>query len=82
MTLLHWSESWHDWEHAATLSLPPDPISKYPLFDTSHALPSIVTALPFAAGVVSAALNSTVVAPASVLKFVHVVLKWLHHFEA
>ena len=75
MTLLHCEESWHDWEHAARLSLTPDPLVTYPPFDASHALSSIVTALCFAAGVASAALNSTVVAPASVLTFLHLVLK-------
>jgi len=46
VTLLHCEESWHDWEHAATLSLTPDPLLTYPPFDASHALASIVTVLP------------------------------------
>ena len=84
MTLLHCEESWHDWEHAATLSLEPDPLFIYPLFDASHALPAIVTVLRFAAGVVFGLLpdcNLTTVAPLSSTRFSHVVLKWLHHLE-
>ena len=56
MTLLHWADSWHDREHAARLSSRPDPLLKYPLFDASHALPEIVTALSLAA-VVAALVN-------------------------
>ena len=49
MTLLHWADFWHDWEHAARSATRPDPLFRYPLFATSHALPDIVTALLFAA---------------------------------
>ena len=76
MTLLHWAEFRHDCEHAARLSSTPDPLFRYPLFTASHALPEIVKALP-----VSTGWNLTVVAPSSAFKFVHIVLKWLHHLE-
>ena len=54
VTLLHWAESWHDFEHAARLSRVPDPLFKYPLFDASHALSEIVRVFSavVAAGVV------------------------------
>ena len=87
MTLLHWAESWHAWEHAARLARVPDPLFKYPLFDASHALPKIVRVLPLAsvvaAGVVGLfpARNITEVAPPETMRLSHVVLKWLHHLE-
>ena len=49
--LLHWVESWHDWEHAARSLTRPDPLLKYSLLAASHALPDIVTEA-LAAGVV------------------------------
>ena len=55
MTLLHWVDFWHDWEHSARSLVSPDPLPKYPLVVLSHALPDIVTSLPFAA-VVGAAV--------------------------
>ena len=85
MTLLHWVESWHDFEHAARLSRMPDPLFKYPLFDASHALSEIVRA--FAALVAAGAVglfpdrNITEVAPLEVTRFLHAMLKWLHHLE-
>ena len=79
MTLLHWAESWHDFEHAARLSRKPDPLFKYPLFDASHALSEIVRAFAgsVAAGVVGLFpdWNITEVAPFSVTKLSHTVLK-------
>ena len=87
MTLLHWADFWHDWEHAARFWSRPDPLLKYPLFAASHALPDIVTALSFAAvvpeGVAGcfADWNVTEVAPPSSTKLVHALLKWLHHLE-
>ena len=79
VTLLHWAESWHDWEHAARLSRVPDPLFKYPLFATSHALSEIVRVFTVlvAAGVVGLFpdLNVTVIAPLSVTKLSHVLLK-------
>ena len=87
VTLLHWAEFWHDWEHAARLSSVPGELSRYPLFDGLHARPTNITALPLGAvvagGVVSVAGgNLTVVAPLRVTRLSHVVLKWLHHLEA
>ena len=88
MTLLHWAEFWHDWEHAARLPRVPGELFRYPLVAVSHALPGFkVTALPLRAvvawGVVSVAGgNLTVVAPLRVTRLSHVVLKWLHHLEA
>ena len=85
MTLLHWEESWHDWEHAARLSRVPDPLLEYPLFAASHALPEIVCVFTavVAAGVVHLFpdWNVTEVAPLSVAKLSHILLKWLHHLE-
>ena len=82
MTLLHWAEFWHDWEHAARLSSTPDALFKYPLFVASQALPEIVTVLLFAVVVgCFPDLNVTEVAPLSVTKLSHIVLKWLHHLE-
>ena len=62
MTLLHWAEFWHDWEHAARSPSRPDLLLRYPLFATSHALPEIVTALPFAAAVAAGAVVPAAVA--------------------
>ena len=63
----------------------PDPLVKYPLFDASHALSEIVRAFAalVTAGVVGlfADRNVTEVAPLSVTKLSHVLLKWLHHLE-
>ena len=87
MTVLHWVDFWHDWAHAARLSSTPGELSKYPLFAASHALPEILTefAGSLAAGVVGLFAdwrNVTEVAPLSVTKLSHIVLKWLHHPEA
>ena len=49
MTLLHWAEFWQDWEHAARSSSVPDPLVRYPLFATSHALPTKITAVDLVA---------------------------------
>jgi hypothetical protein len=85
VTLLHWADFWHDWEHAARLSRVPDPLVKYPLFVVSHAWFESVTVLPavLPAGVVRwlPDWNVTEVAPLSVTKLSHIVLKWLHHLE-
>ena len=87
MTLLHWADFWHDWEHAARLATTPDPLLKYPLFTASHALPEIVKTLStrelVTAGVVRLFpdWNVTEVAPLSVTKLSHALLKWLHHLE-
>ena len=76
MTLLHWAEFWHDWEHAARLSCFLDELSKYPLFATWHPLPGKVTALPGEAVVGwSADLTLTVRAPLTITRLSHVVLK-------
>ena len=48
VTLLHWADFWHAWEHAARLSNLPDPLFRYPLFVESHALLDIVRVLPLA----------------------------------
>ena len=86
MTLLHSVDFSHDWAHAARSATEPDPLLKYPLFVASHALPEILTAFEgsVAAGVVGlfADWNVTEVAPLSVTKLSHIVLKWLHHPEA
>ena len=85
--LLHWAEFRHDWEHAARLSTRPDPLFKYPLFVASHALSEIVRVLALASVVAAGVVglfpdrNITEVAPLSVTRFSHVVLKWLHHLE-
>ena len=85
MTLLHWVESWHDFEHAARLSRMPDPLFKYPLFDASHALSEIVRAFAalVAAGVVRFPPDRSIteVAPLESMRSSHAVLKWLHHLE-
>ena len=77
---------WHDWAHAARSATEPDPLVKYPLFAPSHAASGTLTAFAgsLAAGVVGLFAdwrNVTEIAPLSVTKLVHVVLKWLHHLE-
>ena len=42
MTLLHWADFWHDWEHAERLSSTLDKLVRYPFFVLSHALPTKV----------------------------------------
>ena len=85
MTLLHWADFWHDWEHAARSATRLDPLFRYPLFATSHALPEIVRVFPAVVGAGVVGLfpdrNVTEVAPLSVTKLSHVLLKWLHHLE-
>jgi len=79
VTLLHWADFWHDWEHAARLSSTPGELVRYPLFATSHPLPEIVRAWAavVAAGVVGLFpdWSVTVIAPLSVTKLSHVLLK-------
>jgi hypothetical protein len=65
----------------------PDPLFRYPLFVASHALPDIVRLLPLASVVAAGIVglfpdwNITEVAPLSVTKLSHFLLKWLHHLE-
>ena len=74
--------------HAARLSSMPGELARYPLFEGLHSRPANVMTLPLgavvAAGVVGlfADWNLTAVAPLRVTRSSHVVLKWLHHFEA
>ena len=78
MTLLHWEESWHDWEHAARSARTLDPMVKYSFFAALHALPDIVRAFPaVVAGEVVCSLpewNVTEIAPLSSPKLSQIVL--------